>query len=272
MGTMVNRYETNQQVKTFHNVICKDDLIKELKTIGLSRGMIVYVEMALQDTYINGKEQTVIEALEHVIGYEGTMVVPAFSNDSQDPACRRDVQFEKDVYQQLRYSNPLFHKKRTPANNELANQLMRNDGVYRSNHPTHSCLAWGKYAKLFCDKHPLHFPLGRDSFLDKLSLMNGYVLLLGSDFSNSDILAHALSLTMNGVVKIVSAAIDKKGNGEFVEFLDMVYEDMRGKEIMAMMKEREVVKTFYLGNTCCHLFKAKEACDLAIAYYQTMGK
>ena len=269
---MVNRHETNQQVTIYSNVICKDNLINECKAIRLSKGMIVYVEMDLHNTYINGNEQCVIEALQQVIGYEGTLVVPAFSNDSLDPACCRDVQFERDVYEQMRFNSPVFHKKRTPANNALANQLMCNDGIYRSNHPTHSCLAWGKYAKLFCDKHPLHFPLGRDSFLDKLSLMNGYVLLLGSSFSTCDILAYATSLTMNAPIKLVSAAIDKKGTTEFVDFLDFFYEDFHGDAIMNMMQEREVVKTFYLGNTCCHLFKAKEASDLAIAYYQTNNK
>ena len=55
----------------------------------------------------------------------------------------------------------------------LIYQFLRNEGVVRSYHPLYSFAAWGKYAKILCDKHPLHFGLNQDSPLGKVSEFNG---------------------------------------------------------------------------------------------------
>lgn len=267
---MARRYENNKRLRHVNDIITKEDVIHFLKSMGISKGMILYVQSNILDyAFINGGNQTLIEALQEVVGYEGTIVLSSFSNHLMDPACNRKYRFERDVYDEMRQSTQPFHKKRTPADNELANQLMRNDAVYRSNHPLYSCVAWGKYAKLMCDKHPLHFSLGKDSFLDKICEMNGYVLLLGTGYRNCDIFKYAATLVGKAPVKIISSPIDKKGSAEFVDMLDIEYTSKGIEHIKTMMEERSVVKDSFLANAHCRFFKAKEAANLALAYYHS---
>lgn len=267
---MVRKYENYQELKHIQDIITKDDLVRIFKSMGLSKGMILYVQSnILTFTYINGGNQAVIEALMEVVGFEGTIIMPSFSEQLVDPACSRKYLFERDVFEEMRESGQAFHKKRTPADQELANQLMRNDAIYRSNHPLHSCVAWGKYAKLMCDKHPLHFSLGKDSFLDKICEMNGYVLLLGNSYQDCDIFKYALTLAAKAPIKIISSPIDKKGNTCYVDMLEIEYTHKGIKNIKQMMEERSVVKDSFIGAAHCRFFKAKEAASLALAYYHS---
>lgn len=267
---MAKRYEDYKRLKHINDIITKDDLIHFLKGMGLSRGMIIYVQSNLLDfAYINGGNQSVIEALQEVVGYEGTIVMSSFSESLIDPACNQHYLFERDVYDEMRESSHAFHKKRTQADSELANQMMRNDAVYRSNHPMHSCIAWGKYAKLMCDKHPLHFSLGKDSFLDKICEMNGYILLLGIGYNDCDIFKYASTIVGKAAVRTISSPIDKKGKTEFVDMLDIEYSKKGISHIKTMMEERSVVKDSFIGNAHCRFFKAKEAANLALAYYHS---
>lgn len=267
---MVRKYEDNKRLKYINDIITKADLVAFLKNMGISKGMILYVQSnILEFAYVNGGNQTLIEALQDVVGYEGTIVMPSFSKHLIDPACDNKYQFERDVYEEMRDSMLSFHKKRTPADHDLANQLMRNDAVYRSNHPTHSCVAWGKYAKLMCDKHPLHFSLGKDSFLDRICEMNGYILLLGVGYQHCDIFKYVTSIVGKAPVKIVSSPIDKKGKIEFVDMLEIDYNNQGIANIKQMLEERSVVKDNFIANAHCRFFKAKEAVNLALAYHHS---
>lgn len=267
---MARKYEDFKRLKHINNIITKADFVDFLKNMGISKGMILYVQSNILDfAFINGGNQTIIEALQDVVGYEGTIVMSSFSEHLIDPACDTRYQFERDVYDEMRESMQSFHKKRTPADHDLANQLMRNDAVYRSNHPTHSCVAWGKYAKLMCDKHPLHFSLGKDSFLDKVCEMNGYVLLLGIGYKYCDIFKYAATIVGKAPVKIMSCPIDKKGKTEFVDILDIDYSNKGISNIKDMLEERSVVKDSFIANAHCRFFKAKEAANLALAYYHS---
>lgn len=263
-------YETNRKI--IHDVITRYDLVRYLKEIGLSKGMLVYVQSSLEKyAYINGGIQTLIDAIMEVITYEGTLVCASFSESVVDPSCVQHITFQRDVYDEIRESIPCFNKKKTRSESSLlSDQMMHNEGVYRSNHPTHSCVAIGKYAKLICDRHPLHFSLGRDSFLDKIVELNGYVLLLGEAYKDCDIFKYASSLSNKSVVKIITSPIEKNGKKEFMSMLDVDYTYKGSDVIEQMLKERNVVKENFIGDAHCYFFKAKEASVLAQGYYNSL--
>lgn len=264
---MVNQDGTNIRIKNVLDVIVKDDLIASFKRMGLYKGMIVYVQAdLLSHSYVNGGYQCVIEALQEVVGYEGTIVSNAFAN-LLDPACSKEYRFERDLYEEMRQTVVAYHKKRSPANSLFSEQLMKNDAVYRSNHPTHSCVAWGKYAKLICDQHPLHFPLGKESYLDKLIQMKSYVLLLGVEFEQCDVFKYASSICNKDAIKVVTTPIETKRGKEWVSILDYEHKLSGVSIIKEMMEEREVVKEEYIGANSCYLFSMKEACILAQGYF-----
>lgn len=265
---MAIQYEVNQRI--IQDIITKEDLCRYFKQMGLKAGMIVYVQSNMEEyAHIMGGNDTLISALQDVLTSDGTLVMPSFSEDLIDPASNRKAIFERDLYDEIRESMMPFHKKRTISNHALANQLMYREGVFRSNHPTHSCVAWGKYAKLICDRHPLHFALGKNSFLDKISEMNGYVLLLGVPYKDCDIFKYAACLSEHKPIRIISCPIEKKNGIEFIPLLDMEYSSKGIHQVRVMMEEREVVRECFIGSAHARFFKAKEAAILAQAYFNS---
>lgn len=67
-------------------VIIKDDIVNELKKIGLKKNDVVMVHTSLKSMgYVCGGAQTVIEALLEVVGEEGTVMMPTQSWKNLDP-------------------------------------------------------------------------------------------------------------------------------------------------------------------------------------------
>lgn len=252
------------------NLITKDDLVEHFKSLGIQRGMLLYVQSSLAYfSTICGGNRTLIEALQEVVTYEGGIVSSAFTKTNIDPLNRDSREFKPYQIEVIREAMPPFNKKLNACKNELANQMMRHEGMFRSNHPTHSFVAWGKYAKLICDKQPLHFPLSQDSPLGKVCELNGYVLLLGVKYDAADIFTMARINDRKTPIRIVSAPIERRGRKSFISMLDYVYQKSDTTEIQTMLEERQVVKETYIGRARCRLFSAKEAATLASAYFYT---
>src|SRR5699024_7735641 len=57
--------------------------------------------------------------------------------------------------------------------------------VKRSNHPAYSFSAWGKEKDYILNNHSLNNGLGEESPLARIYDLNGYVLLLGTDYESS---------------------------------------------------------------------------------------
>ena len=60
-------------------LLTKEELVKELRLLGLSRGMLLLVEADSDRLpYLVGGEQALVDALMEVVGYEGTIVCASF--------------------------------------------------------------------------------------------------------------------------------------------------------------------------------------------------
>lgn len=250
-------------------IITKADLIEQFRNLGLTRGTIVYVQSTLdQCKGIIGGNRTIIEALQDVVTFEGGIVTSSFTPELIDPLCTRHY-YPIYALDMLRESMPPFNKKKSLSNNPLANVLMTYEGVYRSYHPLHSFTAWGKYAKLICDQHPLHFSLGKDSPLGKVCELNGFVLLLGTRYDQADIFKVARVNDQDTPIKVYNSPIEKRGRLSFISMLDYDYRYKDLGPIINSMEERQVVNYTVVANKMCRLFSAKEAYNLANAYFLT---
>ena len=137
----------------------------------------------------------------------------------------------------------------------------------RSYHPLYSFAAWGKYAKLICDRHPLHFGLSKDSPLGKIVEFNGYTILLGCEYESCSMFHLARYSGDQLPIRLVSAPIENNKQTIWKDMLDLDYHTKNFSEIGEAMEERSVVKTSYIGNGRCRMFSAREAITLATAYF-----
>lgn len=252
------------------NVIStKEDIRQQLISMGIQKGMVILVQSNVKKLgYLAGGEQALIEAVMETIGYEGTMIMPSFTPQMADPSCQKKS-IDRERWQDVRDHSFAFDRKLSQPQycDSLVHQFLRNEGVVRSYHPLYSFAAWGKYAKLLCDKHPLHFGLSQDSPLGKIVEFNGYVLLLGCEYEHCVMFQLARYSGEQLPIKIVSAPIENNKKILWKDMLELEYNTKNFSDIGEAMEDRFVVKTSYIGNGLCRFFSAREATTLATAYF-----
>lgn len=251
------------------SVNTKEDVCEILESMGIQKGMVILLQANIQELgYLVGGEQMLVEALMETVGYDGTIVVPSFTPQMSDPAChKRNV--DRDSWEKIREHMLPFDRKLSVSKYcaSFVQQFLRNEGVVRSYHPLYSFAAWGKYAKLICDKHPLHFGLNQDSPLGKIVEFNGYVLLLGCSYKENVMFQLARYHGEQLPIKIISAPIEINKKRIWKDMLDLEYNQKDFEDIGEAMEDRYIVKTTYLGGGLCRFFSAREAQTLATAYF-----
>ena len=254
----------NQDTAT---VSSKEEIVQQLMSLGIQKGMVLLVQADLQRLgYLIGGEQALIEALIDAVGYEGTLVMPTFTPQLLDPSCQKKT-VERVYWDDVRASSFPFDRKLSAPQDALSLQFLRNEGVVRCYHPLYSFAAWGKYAKLICDRHPLHFGLSKDSPLGKIVEFNGYTILLGCEYESCSMFHLARYSGDQLPIRLVSAPIENNKQTIWKDMLDLDYHTKSFSEIGEAMEERSVVKTSYIGNGRCRMFSAREAITLATAYF-----
>lgn len=252
------------------DVITKEDIKQQLQNIGIQRGMLLLVDACSENMgYISGGIQMFIEALMDCVGYEGTIVMPAFTQRNVDPACKGADKINRENWDIVRDHAAPFHKKlhAPDTKDEMVHQFLRNDGVLRSYHPIYSFAAWGKYAKIICDKHPLHFGLSKESPLGKLSELNGFVLLAGCGYEDCTIFQLARYSGEQLPIKILSSPIEQNNQVVWKDMLDLEMNTNGFEVIGEVMEERKIVKNMYINSARCRFFSAREAVNIATAYF-----
>ena len=258
-----------------NGVLTKDDLKMAFAQMGIRKGMLVFVQSSLRPFgWVVGGAQAIIDALMETVTYDGTIVMPAFTRNLSDPSMYKSGTVPRACWPEIRQAILPFNKRlSTPVNmGEVTVQFMRNEAVLRSNHPAYSFLAWGKYAKLIVEKHPLHFGLSKDSPLSKIVDLNGFVLLAGMNYDKCEMFDLAQYNNRACPIRILTYPIEKGGNIHWIKMLDKEMNTSSYKAIGANMEERGVVKILEVGNTTCRLFSAREAISSAAAYLNINNK
>lgn len=143
-----------------------DNLVTKLATNGIERGDHLLVHSSLSSIgWVEGGADTVIDALLQAVGEAGTVMFPTLTGavtDSPETPPRFDAR-----------SSACWTGKIPEA------ARLRPDAV-RSLHPTHSVVAFGRYASWFTSGHELvRTPCGYGSPYDKLASVGGKIVLIG---------------------------------------------------------------------------------------------
>lgn len=254
--------ETEQTFST------KEMLSQQLEKLGIQKGMVLFVQSDIRKLgNFAGGAQTLINALMDCVGFEGTLVIPTFTTHLADPACQKQ-RIAREFWGQARQDALPYHRKLSAPDWEDAFtlQFLRNEGVVRSYHPMYSFAAWGKYAKLICDKHPLHFGLGENSPLGKLLEFNGHVVLLGELYHECTLFKLAYYHKENQPIRIISAPIESNQAMIWKDMLELSFEDEVDETLGGFIESQGVVSTAYIGNGICHMFSARDAIKLAVQH------
>ena len=185
------------------NVVRNEDIVAELRRMGLKRGDKVMVHSSLSSFgHVEGGADAVIDALIEVVGEEGLIMMPTFNHGKVE----------------------VYDKRTTPSFNGRITEVFRlRKGVLRSVHPTHPLAAFGKDAEKFLADHEKVCAFGIDSPLGRLIRAGGWVLFLGTDMEPNSA-RHVAEAAAN-----VHCTGWMEGRGKIVD------EDGRIREVPAMI-------------------------------------
>jgi aminoglycoside 3-N-acetyltransferase len=161
-------------------------LADDLRRLGLPAGATILVHAALRALGpVTGGGETLLEALQMVIGDSGTIMVPAFCWDAADPAGFSEpppaAELEKARARVVPFTPdaPI-----DPGLGVFPQVVHRAPGAMRSSVPA-SFAALGKYAEELTSAQDRERPYGPGSPLGRLAELDGWVLLLGVDFRSA---------------------------------------------------------------------------------------
>ena len=139
--------------------ISKDELVQQLLTLGIRPGGVLLVHTSFRAVRpVDGGPEGLIEALRDAIGPDGTLVMPAMSDDDEHP----------------------FDPKTAPCVSMgiAADTFRRMPGVLRSDSP-HAFAAAGPHAARITAPHPIDVPHCLDGPVGRVWELDGQILLLG---------------------------------------------------------------------------------------------
>ncbi len=154
-------------------IVTKQEIIQQLHEVGIKHGDIVMLHSSLSKIgYVDGGADTVINALLHTVGEDGTLMMPAF------PA----IGYNYDYLN----TDPVFDVKHTPSKMGIITELFRKrKGVVRSLHPTDSVCAIGKQAYYLTKGHFGQLtPYNSHSPFYRLCELKGKIILMGVDLNS----------------------------------------------------------------------------------------
>lgn len=143
----------------------KEELVNQLKEIGLKNGNIVNVKVSLKSIgKIDGGAETLIDAILDVIGEDGTLVC-----DSFNPVVSAYLRFFKKKNVVDRYSKSYA--------GAFVNAVIKHRNSFRSNHPIQAFSAIGKQAQYLTENFNKNSkPYG---FLEDIAKMGAVNLRIG---------------------------------------------------------------------------------------------
>lgn len=141
-----------------------EKIASQLRKLGVRRNGFVLVHSSLKSLgTLDGGIESPILGLERALGPDGALLLPALS------------------YENIDWSNPLFHFRRTPSCvGALPEYFRKRNGTLRSIHLTHSVCGTGRSAPQFLDSHiRCTTPCGSESPFALLAAAEGQILMLG---------------------------------------------------------------------------------------------
>lgn len=255
-------------------VILKEDIVRQLRKVGLERGDTVMVHTSLKRMgYVCGGAQTVIEALIEVVGDTGTILMPTQSWKNLDP--EEGVHWEADEadWQKIRDNWPAYDKHLTPTNTmgAVAEMFRRYPGSLRSDHPARSVCAWGKHAAYLTEKHDFSNIFGDGSPIGKLYELDGKVLLLGTgyDKNTSLHLADARASYPGKHTYIAHSAVLEDGKRVWKAYETLFVDGEDFEEIGAGFERTHPVSRVQIGGADVRLMRQRELVDFAVHWIET---
>ena len=226
--------------------------------------------------YVCGGAQTVIEALIHCVGKEGTIMMPTQSWKNLDPNTGVYWQEPEEWWDVIRENIPAYDKRITPTNTmgAVAEMFRQWRGTLRSDHPARSVAAWGRHAEYLTENHDLSNIFGEGSPIGKLYGLDGYVLLIGVGYDKNTSL-HLADVRAEYPGKHMvteSSAVMENGQRIWKSYETLAVDGEDFEEIGKAFEQTGQVKHAKLGCAALSMMSQRALVDFAVKWMEENRK
>lgn len=246
-------------------------LVADLVALGVEPGMTLLLHSSLSSLgWVCGGPQTVILALESILGPAGTLVVPTHTGANSDPAGWVAPPVPEAWWPVIRESMPAFdpHLSSTRAMGAIPDTLLRHPAVHRSAHPTVSFAAVGHHAEEITTGHRLHEQLGITSPVGRIYDLGGSVLLLGVGHDNNTSLhlAEYLASWPSKRTRQEATAMLVDGERQWVTFTDLAIDESDFPAVGTAFEATGSTRRRRVGHATAALMAQRPLVDFAVRW------
>ena len=254
-----------------------DSICGGLRELGVAEGDVIMVHSSLSAFgTVFGAQEAVVRALLKAVGDSGTIVMPAFTWENDDPKNYGNPPMPKEWHELFRQNMLPFNKDTTPVfvhGLGIVSEYFRTyPGTLRSNHPYVSFCANGRLAQEIVADHVITPSQGMETPLGKLYNLGAKVLLLGVDYDccTAFHLSEALAEKCAKITEHWLMVENGTPRWKIVE--DYAYEgDYEFADIGKDFEQNREVSIKQIGLATCKLFDFKSAVDFATTWLLEKG-
>lgn len=256
---------------TVTDPVTKESFVQALGKLGIRKGQILEVHCSLSSFHwVIGGAETIVDGLMEALGENGTILMAEQTPDNTEPGQWHHPAVSPELVPAVRNAIPPYRTGITDIRGmgAVAENFRHRGGVIISNHPSVSYAAWGRYARLLCNRQSLHFPLAEESPAARLYELKGHVLLLGTDFDTCTCMHLAEYRTDARAIKLDGAAIRAGGTRVWKKYLDLDIDSQAFLKIRPVMEKKNMVRKAMFGGCPMMFFSANEAIDEASSWFE----
>ncbi|MDO4377732.1 MAG: AAC(3) family N-acetyltransferase [Erysipelotrichia bacterium] len=263
----------NYQSEEIKYIITEDELLSQLRHLGIREGMTLEVHCAFSKLGpVIGGPTALNNALIRAVGEDGNIVMANQDYNNTEPLFWENPPIDFRLMKKVRENSLGFDVRSSALHlmGILVDEMRSRKDTSRSYHPNCAFIAYGKDAKYLMSNQPLSFPLGMKSPLGKMYAMdNVYTLLIGCDYDNCT--SWHLAQYLSGCYGIImqGGCVKKDGENQWKKYLDYDIDSHDFCSIGKLLEKNEMIKTGKLQDAVCKLFKMRETVDFACDFLRS---
>jgi aminoglycoside 3-N-acetyltransferase len=254
--------------------ITVESMAADLRDLGLEAGTTALVHASLSSLgWVCGGAPAVVDALQRVVGEEGTLVMPTHSPGNREATNMNNPSVPDSWYGTIRESMPPYRPAVTPTQGmgAVAECFRSYPDVRRSAHPQHSFAAWGADADRIVEGHRYDDSLGEASPLARVYDLDGEVVFLGTDHATNTSL-HLAEYRADIDIETTyhASAVVEDGDREWVEWTDIDIDDGDFPACGAAFERGrpDAVETANVGVADAKRLRQRPLVDFAVEWFE----